>query len=246
MLKMILCEESAREQARWRRMLLHLLFDREEFELMCMANAEELLHFLEQQPGADADLIFMDIPAQTKDGMRLAERVQERRGEARIVFVTEQKKYVFLGYSLHAYDYLLKPLTEEALEKTLNRYLAERNRKTEEFFMVNRRTGNVRIALRQVCYFASDRRKIRAVLETGGEPIEFYMKLDELEEHLRACHFLRVHQSYLINISKVRYWDGKGLYIDRYQKIPISRKYRNEVKEALDRYWCDAHSGTVR
>lgn len=246
MLKVILCERNAREQARWRRMQLHLLFDREEFELMCMANVEELLHFLERQPGADVDLIFMDIPPRTKDGMRLAELVQEKRGEAKIVFVTEQTQYVFLGYSLHAYDYLLKPLTEEALEKTLNRYLAERDRKTEEFFMVNRRAGNVRIALRRVCYFASDRRKIRAVLETSGEPIEFYMKLDELEEHLRACHFLRVHQSYLINISKVRYWDGKGLYIDRYQKIPISRKYQKAVKEALDRYWCDDRSGTVR
>lgn len=226
-------------------MLLRLLFDREEYELMCVADATELLHYLEEQPGAGADLIFMDIPARTKNGMRLAGLVQEKRGEAKIVFVTEQKKYVFLGYSLHAYDYLLKPLTEEALEKTLNRYLAERDRKTEEFFLVNKRTGNVRIALKRVCYFASDRRKIRAVLETGGEPIEFYMKLDELEEHLRTASFLRVHQSYLINISKVRYWDGKGLYIDRYQKIPISRKYRKAVKEALDRYWCDERSGNI-
>lgn len=246
MLKLILCEKNAREQARWRQMLLRLLFDREEFELVCVADAAELLHLLERQPGAIADLIFMDIPVRTENAMELAELVQEKRGEAEIVFVTEQKEYVFLGYSLHAYDYLLKPLTEEALNKTLNRYLAERDRKTEEFFMVNKRTGNVRIALKQVCYFASDRRKIRAVPETGGEPIEFYMKLDELEEHLSAGPFLRVHQSYLINISKVRFWDGKGLYIGRYQKIPISRKYRKAVKEALDRYWCDDRSGILR
>lgn len=238
MLKMILCERSVREQNRWRRMLLRLLFDREEFELLCVTSEAELLHVLEQ-PGVRADLIFMDIRAGKKGNMHLVEPLREKSGEAKIIFVTEQSEYVFLGYSLHAYDYLLKPITDRTLEKTLNRYLSERDRRTSEFLWVSKRTGNVRIALRQVCYFASDRRKIRAILESGGEPIEFYMKMNELEERLRTCGFLRCHQSFLINIDKVRYCDGSGLRIDNFNKIPISRKYRKDVKEALDRYRCD-------
>lgn len=237
MLKIILCEANVREQTRWHQMLRHLLFDREDFELRCVADGSELLNLLEQEPGVSADLIFMDIQREEKDGIRLAELVREKLTEAEIVFVTAQSEYVFLGYELHAYDYLLKPLTAETLEKTLNRYLAERDRNARQHLLVSKRTGGVRIALKQVCYFVSDRRKIRAVLEADHEPIEFYMKMDELEEYLSPCEFLRCHQSFLININKIQSWDGSGICFAGQEKIPISRRYRRPVKEILERYW---------
>lgn len=233
MLKIILCEENVWEQERWKQMLLHLLFDREDYELRCVADEAELLSFLETEESVD--LIFMDVWKEESNRLRLEALVREKQMEAKIIFVTERSEYVFQGYALHAYDYLLKPLTMEMLEKVLCRYLTERDCSDRTFLVVNKRTKNVRIVLKQVSYFVSDRRKIRAVFENGSEYIEFYMKMDELETYVSLGSFVRCHQSFLVNIQKIQSWSGSELCLAGQEKIPISRRYRKTVKEILAR-----------
>lgn len=91
-----------------------------------------------------------------------------------------------------------------------------------------------RIFLHHVRYFVSDRRKIKAVFDSPNDSLEFYMKMQDMEDQLQNCNFLRCHQSYLVNIQQILYWDNTTIVLTGNEKIPVSRKYKEEVTKKLE------------
>ena len=60
--------------------------------------------------------IFLDIDLGGMDGMALARKIQARRtARCRFSFLTNHREYVFEGYEVQAFRYLLKPVTEDTL-----------------------------------------------------------------------------------------------------------------------------------
>ena len=91
----------------------------------------------------------------------------------------------------------------------------------------------MRIPLKHVRYFISDKRKIKAVLDYSYGEVDFYMKMEELEEKLSSHDFIRCHQSYLINIHKVLFWERSHIGLIGEEMIPVSRKYIKTVNQFL-------------
>ncbi|MBU4438025.1 MAG: response regulator [Firmicutes bacterium] len=83
------------------------------------SDQDELLECL---PKIDVDLIFLDIKMPGMHGLELAGRVNEIKPEAAIVFATAYDSYAVEAFETEALDYILKPMTEERIRKTLNRY----------------------------------------------------------------------------------------------------------------------------
>ncbi len=69
----------------------------------------------------DVDVIFLDIDLPRINGMQLAERIIEIKNNVNIVFVTAFNEYAVDAFELNALDYLLKPITESRLKKTVDR-----------------------------------------------------------------------------------------------------------------------------
>ncbi|RJX39893.1 response regulator [Paenibacillus pinisoli] len=74
----------------------------------------------------DIDLAFVDISMPDEDGMAFAARAEAGEFTAQIVFVTSHKDYALQAYELSVIDYLVKPVSQERLERTVNRVLAGR------------------------------------------------------------------------------------------------------------------------
>lgn len=64
---------------------------------------------------------FLDIAMPTENGMSLSARLHEIRPTLDIVFVTGYGEYAVDAFELNALDYLMKPVTEGRLSKTLAR-----------------------------------------------------------------------------------------------------------------------------
>lgn len=87
-------------------------------------DTEDALAFLSDHD--DIELAFVDISMPGESGIRFASLMGEWGNPMQIVFVTSHKEYALEAFELSVVDYLVKPVSQERLERTVNRALAER------------------------------------------------------------------------------------------------------------------------
>lgn len=71
----------------------------------------------------EVDLLLLDIKMPGMHGLELAGRINEIRSDISIVFVTAYDSYAIDAFETEALDYIMKPITEERMKKTLERYI---------------------------------------------------------------------------------------------------------------------------
>ncbi|WP_167859648.1 response regulator [Paenibacillus cymbidii] len=70
---------------------------------------------------AKPDVVFLDIQMPLMNGLELAELLLAAHEELEIVFVTAYDRYALDAFKASAIDYLLKPIDETGLERSLSR-----------------------------------------------------------------------------------------------------------------------------
>jgi len=78
------------------------------------------------------DLIFLDINMPRESGMVFAERLRESGNNTKIVFITSHREYAIFAFDVQAYDYIVKPVVQDRLHKTVLRMLAETRPEVEQ------------------------------------------------------------------------------------------------------------------
>jgi two-component system LytT family response regulator len=73
----------------------------------------------------DVDLIFLDISMPRENGLEFANRLREGGRLMKLVFVTSYKEYASAAFDVYAYDYIVKPVEQDRLHKTVQRVLSE-------------------------------------------------------------------------------------------------------------------------
>ncbi|WP_340026364.1 response regulator [Paenibacillus sp. FSL K6-1096] len=68
-----------------------------------------------------ADIVFLDIGMPEMNGLEAGEYIAGLNGNTRIVYITAYSEYAIEAFELNAVDYLLKPVTSQRLNKTLER-----------------------------------------------------------------------------------------------------------------------------
>lgn len=147
--------------------------------------------------------------------------------------MTAYPDYVFEGYEVHAH-YILKPYEERRIGNVLEQALKELGAGQEQFFTLEQKSGTLRIPLKHILAFSSDRRKVVLTLADGKRP-DFYGKLDEVERQLPDC-FVRCHNRHLVNLNHVTALEKDGCILEPSGlKIPVSRAFRQPLEVAFAR-----------
>jgi len=85
-------------------------------ELCCFGTpGEALRHAAETAP----DIAFLDISLCGMNGLALAKRFKDINGKTNIIFATGYSEYAVDAFSVQASDYLLKPVTREAIIRAI-------------------------------------------------------------------------------------------------------------------------------
>ena len=93
-------------------------------DLEICGEAENGVRALELIQSIQPDVAFLDIRMPGLSGMEIAKKVGTM---CRIVFVSASERYAIEAFENEALDYLLKPVTEQRLEKTVARFKVELN-----------------------------------------------------------------------------------------------------------------------
>lgn len=80
--------------------------------------AAEALQYINENK---LDAVFLDICLPEIDGLALANKIKEIDDSVNVVFVTGYNEYAVRAFELEAVDYLMKPISSNRLEKTVQR-----------------------------------------------------------------------------------------------------------------------------
>jgi DNA-binding LytR/AlgR family response regulator len=175
----------------------------------------------------DPDFAFLDIRMPGATGLEVAQRL---RGRPRIVFVTAYDQYAVDAFERDAVDYLLKPVTNERLARTvaklrnlasypapdlsallgkLAQHLEARSTAYLRWIRASRRgidgETTQQIPVGDVLYFQADNKYTCVYARQGGQVGEWLIRvpLSELAMQLAPDDFAQVHRSVIVNLHAV-------------------------------------------
>lgn len=183
----------------------------------------------------EVDCVFLDIEMPELDGFQLLDQFPQRSFE--VVFVTAYDKYAIDAIKKSAIDYLLKPIDSEDLVETIRKVKEKIKLTNSKDFLEEslRSLSDQRISLpiggkliflsaEELVYCESDGNYCKLFLR-DGETLFVTKKLKEIHELLPKKQFYRVHNSYVVNLQKVKEYLKADciLVMDDSKKIPVSR-----------------------
>ena len=182
----------------------------------------------------DADLIFMDIQIPDMLGMEAAKKIRRMDDRVMIIFITMLTQYAIEGYSVGAFDYVLKPVRYEEFSTKMDRVcrmLAHQN--TSLSLEVRTREEIRRVNADDTTFIEVSNHDI--LIHTDSEIIRQWGSLKPYEEKLAPAHFIRCSAAFLVNLKYVRAVNGNTVIVHGHE-LPISSSKRKDFLTALARY----------
>ena len=206
----------------------------------------ELLLFEDVQACVDAaaglDVVFMDIEFEEGPfGIEAARRINEIAPRCQVVFLTN-----YLHYSLDVYQtdhvwYVLKSQLEERLPEIFQKISLIDSVRHASIVITTKDEGKVvKVPCASISYL--ERRERVTYIFTRGKTYVVREKLADLLEKLPAATFARCHNSYAVNLERVREIHASDLLLDDGTKVLMSRSYSKRFRE---RYLLWAEAWTV-
>jgi len=185
------------------------------------------------------DIVFLDIEMPELNGFEFLEKVNNKNFE--IIFTTAYDEYALKAFKASAIDYLLKPISKEALRESLQKVTQKQQNnvfpkqleilnnifyhKNKERIAVPTKEGLSFLKIKEILYCISDGNYTEIYLE-NQQKIVVCKALKEIESLLIDVGFLRIHHSHVINLQKIKnYIRGDGGYVvmDDNKMLNVSR-----------------------
>lgn len=231
-MKIMILEDEQAELTRLKQFLDQYSAENEivSFSLETYGRGSELLNAYQ----CDADIVLLDIRVPDMLGIEVAKRIRAMDDRVIIVFVTNYSQYAIDGYSVGAFDYILKPLHYSSFRAKMNRILRKlSHNEIGSFLVVKNKNTESRILVGSITYIEGTGHHI--TIHTNSKTVTQWGSLGAFEEKLKDAHFVRCHTSYLVNLKYVQgISEGNAIVAD--QEIPISRLRRRVFLEILAQY----------
>ena len=195
------------------------------------------------------DCLFLDIEMPTMDGFQFIQKLKNQ--DFPVVITTAYNQYAIKALKNEAIDYLLKPIDSDDLKDTITKirkfnsrvYTAEKLEKMLLNFNSNsihrKVTFNtdgklVFLESDDILYAESDG-NYSTVYLADGQKIVLTKKLKEVNALLPSDSFFRIHNSYIINLSKIKEFIKTDGYVvlSSNHKIPVSRQKKSDFLDLI-------------
>jgi len=215
-----------------------------------VAEAKNGLEALQLAKEHHPDLLLLDVQMPKLDGFEVLGLLAP---EIAVIFTTAFDEYAVRAFEVHAVDYLLKPFSAERLAQALARAekrlgelralaapeLQQAARSPGSYLerLVIRDGAEIRIISVPAIDFVRGQDDYVEVFHDARSSLT-QQTLQSLEASLDPRHFVRVHRSYLLNVSRVARIEpwGQGskmAILHDGRNVPVSRSGEARLRTAL-------------
>ncbi len=206
---------------------------------------EALLHIKEDTP----DIVLLDIQLKGKiDGIETAQLIQKEY-MIPIIYLTANTDEIHFNRAkaTKPYAFISKPFKkldlQRAIELALTRIMTKSTINDNNLdinpippiilsdrIFVKDHEKMVKIIIKDIYYIEADRNYCR--IFSKEKEFLLVMTLKDIDEKLPNEHFLRIHRSYIVNLSQVDEVAGSHVVISK-KVIPLSKTLRTELLKRL-------------
>lgn len=193
------------------------------------ADALQAMDFLKTQP---IELIFLDIHLPKISGIDFLKALAHK---PHVILTTAFSDYALESYEYDVVDYLLKPFSFERFVQAVSKVPPKKselvksenqieNSSSPDVIFIKSGYEHIKIDVADIRFIQSDAdyTEIHTVEKKylSQEPLRYW------EEHLDPKKFVRIHKSYILNISKIQKIIGNQVRLDEKTNLPIGRAYK--------------------
>lgn len=229
--------------------MLHINFP--DIEILAMCNDLELgvIAIKKLKP----DLVFLDIEMPGNSGLEILNYFKENEVNFEIVFVTAYSEYAVEAFKLSAADYLLKPISDDFLVKTVNKIILKNEHiQGKKIYKALKENLDINagkkiaitvghsvklIELKNLVLMKADRSYTEVIIDTD----QMYVvskNLGHFEEVLEPLqNFVRINKSNIVNldfITEIGKSDGGFIILNHKHEISISLEKRDHIMKLID------------
>ncbi len=217
-------------------------------EIQVIATCNSAKEGLKKIKELDPDVVFLDIEMPWINGFELLELAAPVNFQ--VIFVTAYDQFAIKAFRTSAIDYLMKPVDRTLLREAVDRLSVRHNLANSQTpnisalidYIKNPLRTNHKIALphhdgvdlvhvNNIIYCKADN-NYTSIFLTNGQKKLVSKVLKEVEFQLQDYDFIRVHQSYLINMEHlISFHKADGGFVEMLNgdKLGVSRAKKKEL-----------------
>ena len=184
------------------------------------------------------DAIFCDINMPDLNGMDF---VKSLPSPPLVVFTTAYAEYAIEGFRVNAVDYLLKPFglqdfqraaarLKERLESVAN---SPQPSTADDTIFLKTEYRIIKVSIADIRYVEAMSEYLKVYLESEPKPIITLLSMRKMEERL-PDYFMRIHRSYIINLTKIQEVNKNRVIMDSDTYLPIGDMYKDAFQQYID------------
>lgn len=192
---------------------------------------------------AKFDIFLLDIDLPQKNGLELAKEIRQVNLESCICFITNYNKFASVSYSVHAFDFIEKPVDKMKIYRlfdeiqTYNAY--KMLTKNNLIFKTNHTILSIQVS--HILYFeyfdkGFDFLNRSTVLYTDAGKHVLHSKISDVYSNLPQDIFVIPHKSFIINLLNIKCINNNTVIMNNNVEIPLSQKRASTFRKSFNTF----------
>ena len=229
-MRVVIVEDEAMVARRVEDMVKSVL-DKKLTSITVKKTLKEAENYLFENP---VDVLLLDLNLNGRDGFDLLKLAVS--GSFHTIIVSAYIDRAIEAFDYGVLDFVGKPFTEERMKQAFDRYFdVDRKSSYLTKYLSIRSTGRLKIIpVDDILYLKGAGVYVEIFTKTNGR--ELHDKTLEKLQHILPNNFLRIHKSYIVNLSELKQihaanYNKIECELQNDEKIPVSRSRYKEIKD---------------
>lgn len=229
MYKLAICDDSIQD-VKYLERLFSKYEEKENFSVSLFFSGADLL----RNHSKDVfDIVLLDVTMPNNNGLEVGKALHNVSPQTIIIFVTSYPQYAIDAYDCEAFHYLLKPCDEEKLHQLITKAISKL-KITKEYHLIKTQKKIFKLKISDIYYIECCRKHI--IYHTKNESFDTVGTLSETYDLLKEYGFFQVHQGYLVNFEKIKFFSKSDIVLDNDRTVMMSVRKKKETLIAYSQY----------